>query len=62
MTDREPLLLLHGVTMSANAWADVIPLLTDHHDVIAPTTVGHRGGPPLVGKATWLTGDRPDSV
>jgi pimeloyl-ACP methyl ester carboxylesterase len=46
------LLLLHGVTMSARAWAGVIPWLDDHYDVIAPTAVGHRGGPPLVGKAT----------
>jgi pimeloyl-ACP methyl ester carboxylesterase len=48
----EPILLLHGVMMSADAWADVIPLLTDHHEVIAPTALGHRGGPQLTGKAT----------
>lgn len=49
MNAKSPLVLLHGVMMSAGAWADVIPLLTDHHDVIAPTAAGHRGGPPLNG-------------
>jgi pimeloyl-ACP methyl ester carboxylesterase len=52
MTIREPLLLLHGLMMSAGAWADVVPLLTDHHDVIAHTVAGHRGGHELDGKAT----------
>ena len=51
MTAKPPLLLLHGVTMSAAAWAEVVPLLIDHYDVIAPTAAGHHGGPPLTGKA-----------
>jgi len=33
--------------MSAeSAWGEVIPLLTDHHEVFAPNAVGHPGGPP----------------
>jgi pimeloyl-ACP methyl ester carboxylesterase len=40
----EPLLLLHGVTGSATMWRRVVPLLSPHHDVIAPTALGHRGG------------------
>ena len=52
MTAKSPLLLLHGVTMSAAAWADVVPLLTDHYDVMTPTAAGHHGGPPLTGKAS----------
>lgn len=52
MTTREPLLLLHGLMMSARVWTDVVPLLTDHHDVIAHTVAGHRGGHELDGKAT----------
>lgn len=52
MTSKPHLLLLHGVTMSAQAWSTVIPLLTDHYDIVAPTAVGHRGGPPLQGRAT----------
>ncbi|MGW0246612.1 alpha/beta fold hydrolase [Nocardia goodfellowii] len=41
-----PLLLLHGVTMSARAWNDVVPLLSPHHEIICPTALGHRGGSP----------------
>ncbi|WP_110182739.1 alpha/beta fold hydrolase [Nocardioides solisilvae] len=52
MPDRPPLLLLHGVMMSANAWAGVVPLLADRFEVIAPTAAGHRGGPALAGRAT----------
>jgi pimeloyl-ACP methyl ester carboxylesterase len=48
----EPLLLLHGLMMSAAAWADVVPLLTGHHDVVAPNATGHRGGPALNGPAS----------
>ncbi|MFC9473236.1 alpha/beta fold hydrolase [Nocardia sp. NPDC056952] len=42
---KSSIVLFHGVTMSAAAWEDVVPCLTDHHDVIAPTALGHRGGP-----------------
>lgn len=44
-TGRSSIVLFHGVTMSASAWDDVVPYLTDHHDVIALTALGHRGGP-----------------
>jgi pimeloyl-ACP methyl ester carboxylesterase len=44
--------LLHGVTMSSRVWADVIPLVSRDHHVIAPTAAGHRGGPQLVGNAS----------
>ncbi|MBL1073723.1 alpha/beta hydrolase [Nocardia sp. 2] len=50
--DREPLLLLHGVTMSAMAWDDVIPLLADDFEPLVPTIPGHRGGPRLEGAVT----------
>jgi pimeloyl-ACP methyl ester carboxylesterase len=52
MTAKPPLLLLHGLTMSAAAWDDVVPLLSDRFDLIVPTAAGHRGGPALPGKAT----------
>lgn len=42
--ERTPLVLLHGVTMSGRVWREVVPLLTDRHDVRTPTAVGHRGG------------------
>ncbi len=41
------LVLLHGILMSGNGWQDVVPLLSNHHQVYTPTTAGHRGGPPL---------------
>jgi pimeloyl-ACP methyl ester carboxylesterase len=40
----QPLVLLHGVTGSANIWRRLLPLLAPFRDVIAPTAVGHRGG------------------
>lgn len=52
MSPKPPLLLLHGITMSASAWDQVIPFLADDFDLIVPTAAGHRGGPPVVGKAT----------
>ena len=42
-----PLLLIHGFTDTARTWDSLVPLLRDEFDVIAPTLVGHRGGPPL---------------
>jgi pimeloyl-ACP methyl ester carboxylesterase len=39
--------LLHPLGMSGNAWQDVTPLLSSHHQVYAPTALGHRGGPPV---------------
>ncbi|MDV7987369.1 alpha/beta hydrolase [Rhodococcus sp. IEGM 1374] len=47
MTDKPALMLLHGVTMSAAAWENVVPLLADRFDLVVPTAAGHRGGPPL---------------
>lgn len=44
---KSALVLLHGIVMSGNAWQDVVPLLSSHHQVYAPTAVGHRGGPPV---------------
>lgn len=52
MPAKPPLLLLHGVTMSASAWDEVAPLLADDFDLIVPTAAGHRGGSALVGAAT----------
>jgi pimeloyl-ACP methyl ester carboxylesterase len=44
----EPLVLFHGVTMSARAWHRVTPLLVDDFAVVTPTALGHCGGPPVV--------------
>ena len=36
-------LLIHGITSSADAWREVIPALAEHHTVIAPDLLGHGG-------------------
>jgi len=46
-SDNSALVLLHGILMSGNAWQDVVPLLSSHHQVYTLTTAGHRGGPPV---------------
>jgi len=43
--DGEPVVLLHGVLDSERDWTHVVPLLADQYDVIAPTMLGHHGGP-----------------
>lgn len=52
MPERPPLLLLHGVMMSGHAWSSLTPLLAERFEVHALTAAGHRGGPPLAGRAT----------
>jgi pimeloyl-ACP methyl ester carboxylesterase len=46
-SEKSPLVLLHGVTTSGRIWQDIVPLLSEHHDVHAPTLLGHRGGPAI---------------
>ena len=46
-SDKPPLVLLHGTAMSGNAWQDVVPLLSNDHEVFTPTALGHHGGPPV---------------
>jgi pimeloyl-ACP methyl ester carboxylesterase len=40
----EPLLLLHGFALCADAWKRVVPALERKHDVVAVTFPGHMGG------------------
>jgi pimeloyl-ACP methyl ester carboxylesterase len=42
-----PLVLLHGFTDTWRTWELVLPALERRHDVLAPTLLGHAGGPPL---------------
>jgi pimeloyl-ACP methyl ester carboxylesterase len=41
---------LHGFTDTWRTWELVSPALERHHDVLAPTLLGHAGGPPLLGE------------
>ena len=47
-----PLVALHGFTGTWRTWELVLPALERRHDVLAPTLVGHAGGPPLTGPVT----------
>jgi pimeloyl-ACP methyl ester carboxylesterase len=40
---------LHGFTDTWRTWELVLPVLERHHDVLAPTLLGHAGGPPVAG-------------
>jgi pimeloyl-ACP methyl ester carboxylesterase len=42
-----PLVCLHGFTDTWRTWELVLPALERRHDVLAPTLLGHAGGPPL---------------
>jgi pimeloyl-ACP methyl ester carboxylesterase len=41
---REPLVLLHALGTSPRVWDGVRPFLDPHHELVALTTLGHRGG------------------
>jgi pimeloyl-ACP methyl ester carboxylesterase len=47
-----PLVCLHGFTDTWRTWELVLPELERHHDVLAPTLLGHAGGPPLGGEVS----------
>jgi pimeloyl-ACP methyl ester carboxylesterase len=44
--------LLHGFMDTWRTWQLVLPALERHHDVLAPTHVGHAGGPRLAGEVS----------
>lgn len=44
MSDRETLVLFHGLTMSGRAWHTTRAFLPADLDVVTPTALGHAGG------------------
>ena len=42
-----PMVLLHGFSDTWRTWELVLPALERRHDVLAPTLLGHAGGPPV---------------
>ena len=42
-----PLVCVHGFTGTWRMWELVLPMLERDHDVLAPTLIGHAGGPPI---------------
>jgi pimeloyl-ACP methyl ester carboxylesterase len=55
-----PLVCLHGFTGTWRTWELVLPMLERHHDVLAPTLLGHAGGAPLEGELS--TALVPDAI
>jgi len=55
-----PLVCLHGFTGTWRAWDLVLPHVERRHDVLAPTLLGHAGGPRLDGPLTAAS--VPDAV
>jgi pimeloyl-ACP methyl ester carboxylesterase len=47
-----PLVCLHGFTDTWRSWELVLPALEAEHEVLAPTLLGHAGGPPLDGEVS----------
>jgi pimeloyl-ACP methyl ester carboxylesterase len=43
---------VHGFTDTWRTWELVLPSLERCHTVLAPTLIGHAGGPPLTGEAS----------
>lgn len=52
---KSPLVLLHGLAMSGNAWREVVPLLSGYHELFVPTAAGHRGGPSVTRRPASMT-------
>ena len=44
---RDPLLLIHGFTDTGRTWEPLLPHLLREHYLMAPTLVGHYGGPAI---------------
>jgi pimeloyl-ACP methyl ester carboxylesterase len=47
MTDRPPLLLIHGFTDTARTWDPLVPLLESDFDLMGPNLLGHGSRDPL---------------
>ncbi|MFC9964518.1 alpha/beta fold hydrolase [Nocardia ignorata] len=45
--DGEPVVLLHGATMSWRVWEPLLPSLVERHRVLAPNLLAHIGNPAL---------------
>lgn len=52
----EPMLLLHGFTLSHHVWRSIVNDLSDDYDVVALTMPGHWGGRPLRWRELGLRG------
>ncbi|HET6508734.1 MAG TPA: alpha/beta fold hydrolase [Baekduia sp.] len=60
MSNREPLVLLHGFTDTPRTWDLVTDSLRRRFDVVAPALAGHFGGPRIDGPVSSAA--LPDAV
>lgn len=56
------LLLVHGVSASWRAWSPILPHVERHHDVLAPTLLGHAGARPFDPHVTPSLGALVDGI
>src|ERR1700734_2718423 len=42
---KSPMLLIHGFSGTPATWPPLLPALAQHHVLLAPALLGHRGGP-----------------
>lgn len=47
MSEKSPMLLVHGFTGTPVMWDPLVPYLSEHHELHAITLPGHHGGVPL---------------
>jgi pimeloyl-ACP methyl ester carboxylesterase len=57
-----PLVLIHGYANTWRVWEPVLPVLTERHDVLAPTLCGHHRGEPLAEGVEATVGALTDGV
>ena len=60
--DGPPLVLIHGYANTWRVWEPVLPALTEHHDVLAPTLCGHHEGEPLAEGVEATVGALTDGI
>jgi pimeloyl-ACP methyl ester carboxylesterase len=59
---RSTVVLLHGATGAPSVWAPVVPMLARHHEVVALSLAGHRGGGTVAGPPELLMQQLVDDV
>ena len=56
------MLLIHGFSGTPATWTPLLPALEQHHDVLAPTLLGHSGGPGYLAGSPATPGAMADAL
>ena len=56
------MLLIHGFSGTPATWAPLLAALEQHHDVLAPTLLGHSGGPGYLAGSPATPGAMADAL